>query len=82
MFRLQIEETMELIREEMTLLADVDQPGSQIDRYARVLSSLLQQKADGARINILDLCALPAVQKETSSAVCRSGQAPGAASGL
>lgn len=44
----QIEDTMELIREEMTLLAEVDQPGSFIDSYVQKLGTLLQNKADGA----------------------------------
>ena len=38
---------MELIREEMTLLAEVDKPGSLIDIYVQKLAGLLQQKVDG-----------------------------------
>lgn len=38
---------MELIREEMTLLAEVDQPGSLIDIYVQKLATLLQQKLEG-----------------------------------
>ena len=38
---------MDLIREEMTLLAEVDQPGSLIDSYVDKLEALLARKADG-----------------------------------
>ena len=44
---LQIEDTMDLIREEMTLLAEVDQPGSLIDSYVDKLEALLVRKAEG-----------------------------------
>ena len=43
--RAQIEETMELVRKEMNLLAEVDQPGSQIDLYVAQLAPILEQKA-------------------------------------
>ena len=39
---------MDLIRAEMTLLAEVDQPGSLIDSYVEKLDVLLARKADGA----------------------------------
>ena len=39
---------MDLIREEMTLLAEVDQPGSLIDSYVDKLDALLARKTDGA----------------------------------
>ncbi|KAF6142599.1 hypothetical protein GIB67_015085 [Kingdonia uniflora] len=43
--RKQIEDTMEIVREEMKLLADVDQPGSLIDNYVAQLSFVLSRKA-------------------------------------
>ena len=42
----QIEETMELVKSEMALLADVDKPGSAIDQYVDRLSRVLAQKAE------------------------------------
>ena len=42
----QIEETMELVKREMALLADVDKPGSAIDAYVDRLSSVLERKAE------------------------------------
>eukprot|EP00798_Chlamydomonas_sp_ICE-L_P010331 gene10331-8267_t len=44
--RMQIEETMELVRKEMALLTDVDQPGSAIDRYVEKLDGILKIKMD------------------------------------
>ncbi|GER33344.1 kinesin motor family protein [Striga asiatica] len=43
--RKEIEDTMEIVREEMKLLAEVDQPGSQIDNYVTQLSFVLSRKA-------------------------------------
>ncbi|KAK9136890.1 hypothetical protein Sjap_007484 [Stephania japonica] len=43
--RKEIEDTMEIVREEMTLLAEVDQPGSHIDDYVTQLSFVLSRKA-------------------------------------
>eukprot|EP00899_Mesostigma_viride_P015196 jgi/Mesvir1/23678/Mv18634-RA.1 len=40
-----IEETMDIVREEMKLLADVDQPGSAIDSYVTKLADVLRRKA-------------------------------------
>ncbi|KAL5202063.1 hypothetical protein ABZP36_013015 [Zizania latifolia] len=45
--RKEIENTMEIVREEMNLLAEVDQPGSLIDNYVTQLSFLLSRKASG-----------------------------------
>ncbi|VAH02424.1 unnamed protein product [Triticum turgidum subsp. durum] len=45
--RKEIENTMEIVREEMNLLAEVDQPGSLIDDYVTQLSFLLSRKAAG-----------------------------------
>ncbi|KAL5541865.1 hypothetical protein UlMin_009575 [Ulmus minor] len=45
--RKEIEDTMEIVREEMKLLAEVDQPGSQIDNYVTQLSFVLSRKAAG-----------------------------------
>ncbi|KAL5983757.1 Kinesin-like protein KIN-13A [Asimina triloba] len=45
--RKEIEETMEIVREEMKLLAEVDQPGSLIDNYVTQLSFVLSRKAAG-----------------------------------
>ncbi|CAK8563699.1 unnamed protein product [Lathyrus sativus] len=42
--RKEIEDTMEIVREEMKLLAEVDQPGSLIDNYVSQLSFLLSRK--------------------------------------
>ncbi|KAG5555065.1 hypothetical protein RHGRI_012558 [Rhododendron griersonianum] len=43
--RKEIEDTMEIVREEMKLLAEVDQPGSRIDNYVSQLSFVLSRKA-------------------------------------
>nr|GMD63524.1 kinesin-like protein KIN-13A [Ipomoea batatas] len=43
--RKEIEDTMEIVREEMKLLAEVDQPGSHIDNYVTQLSIVLSRKA-------------------------------------
>ncbi|KAA3456211.1 kinesin-13A-like [Gossypium australe] len=45
--RKEIEDTMEIVREEMKLLAKVDQPGSLIDNYVTQLSFVLSRKAAG-----------------------------------
>lgn len=45
--RKEIENTMEIVRGEMNLLAEVDRPGSQIDSYVSQLSFLLSRKAAG-----------------------------------
>lgn len=42
--RKEIEDTMEIVREEMKLLAEVDQPGSLIDNYLAQLNFLLSRK--------------------------------------
>ncbi|KAL2339025.1 hypothetical protein Fmac_013471 [Flemingia macrophylla] len=43
--RKEIEDTMEIVREEMKLLAEVDQPGSLIDNYVTQLNFVLSRKA-------------------------------------
>ncbi|XP_009630321.1 kinesin-like protein KIN-13A isoform X1 [Nicotiana tabacum] len=43
--RKEIEDTMDIVREEMKLLAEVDQPGSLIDNYVSQLSYVLSRKA-------------------------------------
>ncbi|CAA0837244.1 ATP binding microtubule motor family protein [Striga hermonthica] len=45
--RKQVEETMEIVREEMNLLVEADQPGNQLDDYISRLNSILSQKAAG-----------------------------------
>ncbi|XP_023514850.1 kinesin-like protein KIN-13A [Cucurbita pepo subsp. pepo] len=45
--RKEIEDTMEIVREEMKLLAEVDQPGSHIENYVTQLSFVLSRKAAG-----------------------------------
>ncbi|PSR85118.1 Kinesin-like protein [Actinidia chinensis var. chinensis] len=45
--RKEIEDTMEIVREEMKLLAEVDQPGSLIDNYVTQLSFVLSRKEAG-----------------------------------
>lgn len=45
--RKEIEDTMEIVREEMKLLTEIDQPGSRIDRYVSQLSFVLSRKAAG-----------------------------------
>ncbi|KAF6174400.1 hypothetical protein GIB67_024422 [Kingdonia uniflora] len=45
--RKEIENTMEIVREEMKLLAEVDQPGSLIDNYVSRLNFVLSRKAAG-----------------------------------
>ncbi|CAO2841954.1 unnamed protein product [Amaranthus hypochondriacus] len=42
-----IEETMELVREEMNLLMEAEQPGNHVDDYISKLNSVLSQKAAG-----------------------------------
>lgn len=43
--RAQIEATMELVKREMGLLAEVDKPGSAIDMYVERLAEVLERKA-------------------------------------
>ncbi|PIN06435.1 Kinesin-like protein [Handroanthus impetiginosus] len=45
--RKQVEETMDIVREEMNLLVKADKPGNQLDDYISRLNSLLSQKAAG-----------------------------------
>ncbi|KAK9071282.1 hypothetical protein SSX86_009850 [Deinandra increscens subsp. villosa] len=45
--RKQVEETMDIVREEMNLLVEVDQPGNQLDNYITKLNTILSQKASG-----------------------------------
>ncbi|KAG2250984.1 hypothetical protein Bca52824_081120 [Brassica carinata] len=45
--RKEIEDTMEIVREEMKLLAEVDRPGSMIDNYVTQLNFALSRKAAG-----------------------------------
>ncbi|KAK1360164.1 Peroxidase [Heracleum sosnowskyi] len=45
--RKQVEDTMDIVREEMNLLVEADQPGNQLDDYVSRLSAILSQKAEG-----------------------------------
>ncbi|XP_011001609.1 PREDICTED: kinesin-13A-like isoform X1 [Populus euphratica] len=45
--RKQVEETMNIVREEMNLLVEADQPGNQLDGYVTRLNAILSQKAAG-----------------------------------
>ncbi|CAK7356686.1 unnamed protein product [Dovyalis caffra] len=45
--RKQVEETMNIVREEMNLLVEADQPGNQLDDYVTRLNAILSQKAAG-----------------------------------
>ncbi|KAJ0989272.1 hypothetical protein J5N97_007628 [Dioscorea zingiberensis] len=45
--RRQVEETINIVREEMELLEEADQPGNQLDEYISRLNSILAQKAAG-----------------------------------
>ncbi|KAL9443548.1 hypothetical protein AB3S75_016835 [Citrus x aurantiifolia] len=45
--RKQVEETMDVVREEMNLLVEADQPGNQLDIYICKLNALLSKKAAG-----------------------------------
>ncbi|GAB2292236.1 Kinesin-like protein KIN-13B [Dionaea muscipula] len=45
--RKQVEDTMNIVREEMDLLVEADQPGNQLDDYIFKLNSILSQKAAG-----------------------------------
>ncbi|KAL0397059.1 UNVERIFIED_CONTAM: Kinesin-like protein KIN-13B [Sesamum calycinum] len=45
--RKQVEETMDIVREEMNLLVEADRPGNQLDDYISRLNSILSQKAAG-----------------------------------
>ncbi|CAL5186487.1 unnamed protein product [Lathyrus oleraceus] len=45
--RKQVEETVDIVREEMNLLFEADQPGTQLDAYISKLNTILSQKAAG-----------------------------------
>ncbi|MBA0797246.1 hypothetical protein Gohar_007961 [Gossypium harknessii] len=45
--RRQVEHTIDIVREEMNLLVEADQPGNQLDNYISKLSAILSQKAAG-----------------------------------
>ncbi|XP_004486737.1 kinesin-like protein KIN-13B [Cicer arietinum] len=45
--RTQVEETMNIVKEEMNLLVEADQPGNQLDDYVTRLNAILSQKAAG-----------------------------------
>ncbi|KAE8735399.1 Kinesin-like protein KIF2C [Hibiscus syriacus] len=45
--RRQVEDTMEIVRKEMNLLVEADQPGNQLDDYISKLNTILSQKAAG-----------------------------------
>ncbi|XWS11916.1 hypothetical protein CRYUN_Cryun37aG0046300 [Craigia yunnanensis] len=45
--RKQVEETMNIVKEEMNLLVESDQPGNQLDNYISRLNAILSQKAAG-----------------------------------
>ncbi|CAJ2636844.1 unnamed protein product [Trifolium pratense] len=45
--RRQVEETVDIVREEMNLLFQADQPGNQLDDYISKLDTILSQKAAG-----------------------------------
>eukprot|EP00257_Ricinus_communis_P024850 XP_025012264.1 kinesin-like protein KIN-13B isoform X1 [Ricinus communis] len=45
--RKQVEETIDIVREEMNLLVEADQPGNQLDNYISKLNAILSQKAAG-----------------------------------
>lgn len=45
--RRQVEETMDIVREEMNLLVEADQPGNQLDDYITRLNAILTHKAAG-----------------------------------
>eukprot|EP00878_Enallax_costatus_P032010 GHUV01035097.1.p1 GENE.GHUV01035097.1~~GHUV01035097.1.p1 ORF type:complete len:285 (+),score=97.95 GHUV01035097.1:78-932(+) len=47
--RQQIEDAMEIVRREMAMLQEVDQPGSSIDQYVDSLEAVLASKMDGIR---------------------------------
>jgi len=45
--RKQVEETMDIVREEMGLLVEADHPGNELDNYVSRLNAILSQKAAG-----------------------------------
>ncbi|XP_047341166.1 kinesin-like protein KIN-13B [Impatiens glandulifera] len=45
--RKQVEEAMDIVREEMNLLVEADKPGNQLDDYISRLNAILSQKAAG-----------------------------------
>ncbi|KAK7314479.1 hypothetical protein VNO77_33004 [Canavalia gladiata] len=45
--RRQVEETIDIVREEMNLLVEADKPGNQLDDYISKLNTILSQKAAG-----------------------------------
>ncbi|KAK8681019.1 hypothetical protein V6N13_053426 [Hibiscus sabdariffa] len=70
--RKEIEDTMEIVREEMKLLAEVDQPGSHIDNYVTQLSFVLSRKAASLTLSIdapscdMGLSGISAVERSRS----------------
>ncbi|KAK1312514.1 Diatom spindle kinesin 1 [Acorus calamus] len=44
---MQVEETIDIVKEEMKILAEADQPGNHLDKYINKLNSILSQKAVG-----------------------------------
>ncbi|XP_061993444.1 kinesin-like protein KIN-13B isoform X1 [Rosa rugosa] len=45
--RRQVEQTIDIVREEMNLLVEADQPGNRLDDYIFKLDAILSQKAEG-----------------------------------
>jgi kinesin family protein 2/24 len=45
--RRQVEATMDIVREEMNMLVEAEQPGNQLDNYVSRLNAILSQKAAG-----------------------------------
>lgn len=45
--RRQVEETIDIVRKEMNLLVEADQPGNELDDYISKLTTILSQKAAG-----------------------------------
>ncbi|XP_078428204.1 ATP binding microtubule motor family protein [Wolffia australiana] len=72
--RRQVEETIDMVREEMKLLVEADQPGNQLDSYISQLNSILSRKAAG--ILNLQTCLANFQRRLTEHDVLTSSHAP------
>ncbi|KAI4324742.1 hypothetical protein MLD38_030199 [Melastoma candidum] len=71
--RKQVEDTMNIVKEEMDLLVEADQPGNQLDDYIARLNNILVQKAAGIRQLQIRLTNFQKRLKEHSVLVSSSG---------
>ncbi|KAK6161165.1 hypothetical protein DH2020_004546 [Rehmannia glutinosa] len=71
--RKEIEDTMEIVREEMKLLAEVDQPGSHIDNYVSQLSFVLSRQSSQSCQPSSSPCKVPASAEGTGNTESKKG---------